>query len=133
MTLTAGTDRSQTNLADRAVYLGGEAYGPGACQNLAPCVDYLNRQAFAQPAIGGFGNVGKGLLRGPNLMNVDAGIFKSFPLHERLQLQLRAEFFNFFNRVNLSNPSVAVNGTTFGTIRGSGTPRIGQLALKLVF
>jgi Carboxypeptidase regulatory-like domain/TonB-dependent Receptor Plug Domain len=133
LTLTAGTDRSQTNLADRAVYLGGQAYGPGACQNLAPCVDYLNRQGFAQPAIGGFGNVGKGMLRGPNLVNVDAGIFKSIPVHERLQLQLRAEFFNFSNRVNLSNPSIAVNGTTFGTIRAAGDPRIGQLALKLTF
>ena len=83
--------------------------------------------------VGGFGNVGKGMLRGPNLMNVDAGVFKSIPLRERFQLQLRAEFFNFFNRVNLSNPASAVNGTTFGTIRGAGQPRIGQLALKLLF
>ena len=40
-----------------------------------------------------------------------------------------AETFN----VNLSNPASAVNGTTFGTIRGAGQPRIGQLALKLLF
>ena len=96
-------------------------------------MDYLNRAAFAQPAIGGFGNVGKGMLRGPNLMNVDAGVFKSIPLRERVELQLRAEFFNFFNRVNLSNPASAVNGTTFGTIRAAGQPRIGQVALKLSF
>jgi hypothetical protein len=115
------------------VYNGAEAYGEGACQNLAPCVDYLNRAAFAQPAIGGFGNAGKGQLTGPNLLNVDAGVFKSIPIRERLQIQLRAEFFNFFNRVNLSNPANAVNGTTFGTIRAAGAPRIGQLALKLAF
>ena len=64
---------------------------------------------------------------------MDAGLFKSIPVRERLQIQLRAEFFNFFNRVNLSNPSIAVNGTTFGTIRAAGQPRIGQLALKLTF
>ena len=133
LTITAGTDRSQTNLFDRAVYSGAAPYGSGACQNLAPCVDYLNRSAFAQPAIGGFGNAGKGMLRGPNLMNVDAGVFKSIPLRERVELQLRAEFFNFFNRVNLSNPASAVNGTTFGTIRAAGQPRIGQVALKLSF
>jgi hypothetical protein len=42
------------------------------------------------------------MLRGPGLANVDAGFFKTIPVREQLQLQFRAEFFNFFNRANFN-------------------------------
>jgi len=42
------------------------------------------------------------LLRGPNLKSVDAGFAKNIPIGERLHFQLRAEFFNFFNRANFT-------------------------------
>jgi hypothetical protein len=132
LTILAGKDQSQTNLRDRAV-INGAPYGPGACGSAAPCVDYLNVSSFALPAAGGFGNVGKALLRGPNLINTDAGFSKNFAVRERLQLQMRAEFFNFFNRVNFNNPGSSVSGGGFGSIRSAGDPRIGQLALKLLF
>jgi hypothetical protein len=132
LTITAGQDRSQTGLRDRAV-INGTPYGPGACGSAAPCKNYLVPGSFALPATGDFGNVGKGLLVGNNLISVDAGFVKSIPVRERLQVQLRAEFFNFFNRVNLNNPTSSVSSGGFGSIRGAGSPRIGQLALKLVF
>jgi hypothetical protein len=132
LTITAGKDQSQTALRDRAV-INGTPYGNGACGSAAPCVDYLAPGSFALPAIGGFGSVGKALLNGPNLINVDAGLVKSIPVRERLQFQLRAEFFNFFNRVNFNNPTSSVSSGGFDSIRGTGDPRIGQLALKLTF
>ena len=61
------------------------------------------------------------------------GVFKNFPIHEKTRLQFRAEFFNVFNKVNLSNPVSTVNAAGFGSIRNAGDPRIGQLALKLYF
>ncbi len=136
LTISAGKDQSQTSLRDRAVLNGapnGAPYGPGACGSAAPCVDYLNVSSFGLPATGAFGNVGKGLLRGPNLMNVDAGFSKNIPLRERVQLQLRGEFFNFFNRANFNNPNSSASGGGFGSIRGAGDPRIGQLVIKLLF
>ncbi|MBV8830526.1 MAG: TonB-dependent receptor, partial [Acidobacteriaceae bacterium] len=138
-TVLAGVDRSLTGLgSDHAVFTGIDPYGGNACGNSKPCVNYLNPAAFALPAIGTFGNVGKGSLRGPNLVTLDAGLFKEFPFaKERARFQFRAEFFNVFNRVNFNNPTNSTTPTFsaggFGTLTSSQDPRIGQLALKLLF
>jgi len=138
-TVLAGKDQSQTGLGtDRANFTGINPYGGNACGISAPCVNYLNPAAFSLPVVGSFGNVGKGSLRGPNFVDFDTGLFKEIPLAaERARLQFRAEFFNVWNRVNLNNPS---NSTTtsfssggFGTLTSAQDPRIGQLALKLIF
>jgi hypothetical protein len=138
MTVTAGKDQSQTGLGrDRAV-LAGQPYGPGACKNTAPCVDYVNPSSFVLPDVGGFGNVGKASLQAPGLVSWDAGLFKNFPIHETWRLQFRAEFFNVLNRVNYkapdqNNQTNNVSAAGFGSIRGANDPRIGQLALKIIF
>jgi hypothetical protein len=133
VTVLAGQDRSQTNLnRDRAV-LTGPGLGAGACKNTAPCVDYLDPNSFALPAVGTFGNVGKGALRGPGLLNFDVSFVKNFPFHDRYRIQFRGEFFNLFNRVNLNDPTNSVASGGFGSIRAAGDPRIGQLAIKVFF
>lgn len=135
LTILAGKDQSGTGLgSDRANYLGGNPYGAGACGAAGPCVNYLVPGAFALPAAGTFGNVGKGALRGPSLKNWDMGIFKEFHLiKEAYRLQFRGEFFNTLNRVNFNNPGVTSTAGGFGSITGAGDPRIGQLALKFLF
>ena len=60
-------------------------------------------------------------------------MFKRFPITERWSLQFRAEFFNIFNRANLSDPGTSLSGAGFGAIFGARDPRIGQLALKVNF
>ena len=140
-TVRAGTDRSLTGLSsDRASFVGNvDPYGGNACGNTAPCVNFLNPAAFTVAPLGGFGNVGKGSLRGPNYFNVDSGLFKEFPIKsEAVRLQFRAEFFNVFNHVNYNLPSgnsrvPSFNGSNFGSLNQALEPRIGQLALKLLF
>ena len=90
------------------------------------------------PATGGFGNVGKASLRFPGQLIWDMGFFKSVPIHEHWRLQFRAEFFNIFNRVNDKQPDQSnqvntVSAGGFGSIRAANDPRIGQLAIKLIF
>jgi hypothetical protein len=62
----------------------------------------------------------------------------------RINLQLRAEMFNLFNRTNLANPSGTLSSSTFGrsttTRNNAGAPGIGpgepfnvQLAGKIIF
>jgi hypothetical protein len=64
---------------------------------------------------------------------VDYSLFKEFSLAEKAKLQARGEFFNFFSRANLSNPTTTVTSSNFGKITGAASPRIVQAALKLVF
>jgi hypothetical protein len=144
-TVQAGKDQSQTGLGtDRSSFTGGNAYGGNACGNSVPCVNYLNPAAFTVAPIGGFGNVGKGSLRGPGMFTWDTGLFKDFPIaRESVHLQFRAEFFNVLNRTNFANPggsttnpnspTVNFSGGGFGTITAAQDPRIGQLALKFIF
>jgi hypothetical protein len=136
ITILAGQDTAETGLnTERADLVSNQVYGPGACKNLAPCINYLNVSAFALPTLGGNGDVGKGALTGPGLVNLDFGLLKNILLRgERYRLQFRAEYFNVLNRANFANPNSTVTSAGFGTITsGSTNPRIGQLALKLLF
>jgi hypothetical protein len=133
LTILAGNNASQTGLGAERAVIAGAPYGAGACGSVAPCVNYLNVKSFLLPATGTFGSIGKGILRGPKLVNWDMGIFKNIPLRERWRLQFRAEFFNLPNRVPLNDPISTVTSGGFGSITGAGDPRIGQLALKFLF
>jgi len=136
---SSGSDRSGVgNGTDRAAYLGGDPYGGNTCSNSPHCVTWINPAVFQQPGPGTFGNTTKGALRGPNFWTWDMGLMKNFKMAERWNLQFRAEYFNVFNRVNLNDPSAstgitAFNSSSFGQITGAGDPRIGQLALKVLF
>lgn len=95
---------------------------------------YMNPAAFGAPAIGTFGNGGRGMFRGPGQWNLDFSVFKDFRMTERWRLQFRTEFFNLFNHANPGNPTVALDNPAFGTIRSTTVnARLIQFALKLSF
>jgi hypothetical protein len=92
---------------------------------------------FSVPAMNTRGNSSLGTVRGPGQNNVDLSLSKSFPIYDRLHLELRADAFNAFNHsqwtgVNTVYPS----GSTqypFGEVNGAREARIGQLGAKIVF
>ncbi len=97
---------------------------------------WFNRTAFAAPATGTYGTVGRNALLGPASASANAGIFKQFSLpgREGLRLQFRSEFFNVFNSVNLGNPNNSVGaGANMGRITSAGSARVIQFALKVLF
>ncbi len=95
--------------------------------------EWFNTQAFAQPAAYTFGNAPRYMsyLRSPGLANWDLGIQKWWNFGEVAKLQLRAEMFNAFNRVNLYAPNQTFGSPGFGTITGAYPARDVQMALKL--
>jgi hypothetical protein len=102
----------------------------------------FNTAAFALPAIGTFGNAPKDVIRGPGLNNWDMSLFKNFRLvHERMKLQLRAEFYNAFNHTQFTTWNTTATFNTlgqqtnqlFGQATAAAPGRRIQLALRLTF
>ncbi len=80
-----------------------------------------------------FGNSGVGIMRGPNLHNLDFNLNKTFRITERHAVQFRTEIFNAFNRANFGVPGITV-GAGFGqSVNTSTEARIIQFALKYKF
>lgn len=90
-----------------------------------PAGGYLNPAAFAQPADGSFGNLGRNQIYGPGFWNTDFSILKSTPLRKNLELQLRAEFFNIFNHPNFALPNGSLS---FGTDASGNTLPMGVIS-----
>jgi len=118
----------------RDIIQNGKGTGPG--------VQWVNPDAFGT-ATGAFGTLSRNKYYGPGFGSVDLSVFKNIPIRERLKIQLRAEMFNLFNRVNFASGPGAVgsDGTVRDTIGDfNGAPGIGpgeafnlQLAAKIIF
>src|SRR5205085_7448998 len=68
---------------------------------------WFDPNAFVLPAVGTYGNLGRGVLRGPCLSNVDLSLVKKTARSERLNLQFRAEAFNvlYHSEPRVPNPN----------------------------
>jgi hypothetical protein len=65
-----------------------------------------NPLGLRNPVPGFLGNVGRGTVIGPKLVNVDFALFKRFNFSEDKNLTFRAEFFNVLNHTNLGQPNM---------------------------
>jgi hypothetical protein len=89
---------------------------------------------FPAPAPAGTeGNGKRNLYRGPGFANVDFGLIKNNRIKERANIQVRFEFFNTFNRVNLQSVDSNLSSGTFGRATSTYNPRLIQLGLRVEF
>jgi hypothetical protein len=138
-------DRASSALPDgnnanqRPNYVSGAPLTPpaGSTPNL-----WINPAAFAVPAKGTWGNLGRNAFNGPALWQIDTALAKRVTVTERVSAQFRAECFNLLNRAQYGNPAADISApASFGRITtlintgptGGGTPRQFQLALRLQF
>jgi hypothetical protein len=71
---------------------------------------------------------------GPSQFTTDLSISRRLHTGKASALEVRADIFNLFNRVNFYVADDDVNSTTFGQIVDTNTdPRVVQLALKFSF
>jgi hypothetical protein len=94
---------------------------------------YLNPKAFAQPATGTIGAIGRNSIAGPGLWQFDIAVSRTFQLREQQKLEFRADAFNVTNSFHPGNPTVNLNSGNFGQITSAADPRIMQFALKYIF
>ncbi|MDQ3042499.1 MAG: hypothetical protein M3R11_09030, partial [Acidobacteriota bacterium] len=94
---------------------------------------WFNTAAFAIPATGTFGNAGRNILTGPGYSNTDVAVVKRIGFGEARNLELRAEFFNLFNRPNFDLPNAVADSAQFGRIFSAGPARQIQFGTKFTF
>ena len=129
LTVTTGTDRALSGIqttTQRPNQVLDNPYGDGA-------FNWLNPAAFAQPALGTYGNSVRNAYDGPGRRVVDLSLVRSFRFGNGQRIEARVEAFNAFNWFLLENPNTTLSSATFGRITSSGDPRVMQFAVKLEF
>jgi hypothetical protein len=98
---------------------------------------YFDPNAFSKEALGQLGTADKRMFQGPGINNWDMALLKDTHITESKVLQLRFEFFNVFNHTQFTTEQNSSAGSilssTFGYVTNARDPRIGQVALKLLF
>jgi hypothetical protein len=131
LNITSGVDNSLTGKSNqRAEQILADPYGDRSGE---AGTAFLNPNAFAIPATGTFGNVGRNSVIGLGTWDFDAALSRVFRFRENQRFEVRAEAFNILNSFRPTNPSAAKNASTFGVIRTARDPRVMQFALKYVF
>src|SRR5207248_1762029 len=88
---------------------------------------------IAVPAFGQEGNEKAQRFRGPNFYETDVNLYRDTHITERVNFQLRFEFFNLFNRANYTNIDNNFLNGSFGRATNSHQPRFWQLGGKISF
>jgi hypothetical protein len=95
------------------------------------------RGPFCQTAVGVLGDAPRRAFSGPGLFNLDASVFRRFPITERLHLEFRAEAFSVTNTPQFDNPNLGFStntGSNFGYVTNTlGGNRTVELGAKLTF
>ena len=96
---------------------------------------WINQACFVAPPAGELGNAARVPVVGPDFVNSDVSVIKTFPLPREMGLNFRAEFFNLGNHPQYGEPISDINeGSLFGKVNSTvNNPRLVQLALKLSF
>jgi hypothetical protein len=110
----------------------------GTCPNGSPVGSqscFFNTSAFAVPALYTFGNSARDSMRQARYWNLDASVFKQFPLGETRRFEFRAEAFNLFNTVIFGRPGNDIsNLANFGKVNSAAnSARQLQLGAKIIF
>jgi len=116
---------------DRAQLTGLSVPGPHTVSQ------WFNTAAFSQnAAVAGQpvdGNSSPDSINSPAYHSVDMTLARTFPIHDRVSFQFRAEGSNAFNIVSYSAPGNTVKTGTFGVVTGANAMRQIQIGGKLNF
>lgn len=93
--------------------------------------------AFPKPTTAGKeGNLGRNTYDGPGFALVNFSAERVFPIHllgDKGTFQIRGEFLNLFNRVNLTQPTGDLSSGTFGQSTDQNLPRQVQVIAHIRF
>jgi hypothetical protein len=93
---------------------------------------WFNTAAFSIAPQFTLGSASRNPVRGAGHRNVDLAVSRRIPL-SGMSLELRGEVFNLLNAPAFGAPNGVLGTAAFGTITSAGDPRVGQLAVKLLW
>ncbi|MCW5981372.1 MAG: hypothetical protein KIT09_25025 [Bryobacteraceae bacterium] len=98
----------------------------------------LNPAAFTTPEAFAQGNLGRNVLRGLGLWQVDVSLRRQIAASEQARLQVMAQAFNILNHANFANPSPLEQANLASPSFGAATRALGglralQLGLRVEF
>jgi len=88
---------------------------------------------FTTPTLGTNGNEKSNGFRNPAYVQTDSTIYKTTRITERLNFQMRFEFFNLFNHPNFQNIQGDLSAGNFGKVTGQTLPRWWQIGGRITF
>lgn len=96
---------------------------------------YAANLGLSQPLLGNFGTLGRNVLRLNGQTNFNWNVYKNFRYREKVNFQVRGEFYNAFNMVSFqSMASSTITSPNFGVYNSlSQNPRLVQLAFRIIF
>lgn len=105
---------------------------PVGCSSAAPPCTI---GGFSAPTIGTEGNAGRDIIHGPGRNNFDFVAMKDTQITERTALELRFEFYNFFNHTQFDPNGINTdfNSSSFGQELAAFAPRTIQLVARVTF
>jgi hypothetical protein len=99
----------------------------------APSGYYLNPAAYRTPTPGHWGDAGRNSVTGPSQFSLNAGIARTFPWGDRLNLDWRVDATNILNRVTYGGVNALVGSPQFGLPVVANPMRKLQTSLRLRF
>ncbi len=90
---------------------------------------WFNTSAFAAPAPGTFGNMGRNIVYGPHLNAVNMSLHKIFTITERIKLDFSANATNLLNHPSFALPDKLIGAGHFGQITGVS---VGSRQMELI-
>jgi hypothetical protein len=133
--LTAGGDYNQDGLA-YDIPNAPAANFTGSHSRQAYISGLFTQADFPAPAAGTEGNLKRNSYRNPGLLQVDASVLKNTHLPwlgEQGSLQIRFDFLNVLNRVNLGPVNSTFGNGSFGKVTTALSPRQIQLGARISF
>lgn len=126
--LSINGDRAGTGLSNQRPDAVGDWRAGGGSR-----FQWFNTSAFALPALGTFGNLGRNVVTGPGTNNWDASLQKNFHVTERFRFQFRAEFYNAPHHFSWLGVGTTLGNANFGQITSASDPRSLQFGLRMDF
>jgi hypothetical protein len=95
--------------------------------------EWFRTNCFALPAQFAFGSAPRNSVIGPDYVNVDFSLAKTWEIADARNLEFRWEVFNLLNRANFDLPNRTFGNPNFGRVFSAKAPREMQFGVRFAF